>query len=328
MWMNRGLVFDVKDQGLDSQSLSFAQGPQALRLDGFTRVFFSTRVGTKESKFTSVVRFVDFTQDFTKVLRLSKGNVIAPAVLGAYDEHGIFPFNVVKVGDDVHAYICGWSRRSSVSITMSIGHAISHDGGERFKRLGRGPVVAPSLREPFLIGDPFVLHDGERFHMWYIFGTKWSMLSRGLPERTYRIGYQSSDDGHEWTRVHDGRQIIDPLDELEAQAMPTVVIVGGVAHMFFCYRNTFGFREDRSKGYRIGHALSTDLVNWSRTEVTGEDWMESGGWDSDMMCYPNVHTIGDSLFLLYNGNCFGRDGFGLVEMALGTVNGQQTLLGN
>jgi hypothetical protein len=213
---------------------------------------------------------------------------------------------------------------------MAIGHAISYDEGESYVRIGLGPVVAPSLMEPFLIGDPFVLHDGEQFHMWYIFGTCWSKGVVGEPERTYRIGHQLSIDGHNWTRSADGRQIVEPLNELEAQAMPTVALIDGVAHMFFCYRNTFGFRKDSSKGYRLGHATSTNMSDWTRTESDFGNWREPGGWDSEMMCYPNVHSDGDSLYLLYNGNQFGHDGFGLAEapLALFGHGGRQTPRGS
>ena len=32
--------------------------------------------------------------------------------------------------------------------------------------------------------------------------------------------------------------------------------------MYFCYRQATGFRKNKERGYRIGYAYSTDLVNW------------------------------------------------------------------
>jgi hypothetical protein len=37
-------------------------------------------------------------------------------------------------------------------------------------------------------------------------------------------------------------------------------------------------------------------------------------WDSDMMCYPNTFECDGKIYLLYNGNEFGRHGFGLAKL--------------
>jgi hypothetical protein len=36
----------------------------------------------------------------------------------------------------------------------------------------------------------------------------------------------------------------------------------------------------------------------------------AGDWDSDMLCYPNAFACDGRVYLLYNGNAFGRHGFG------------------
>ena len=33
-----------------------------------------------------------------------------------------------------------------------------------------------------------------------------------------------------------------------------------------------------------------------------------------MLCYPHVFEVKDKIFLLYNGNEFGKFGFGLAEL--------------
>jgi hypothetical protein len=42
--------------------------------------------------------------------------------------------------------------------------------------------------------------------------------------------------------------------------------------------------------------------------------VDEGTWDSDMQCYPHVFGCDGKTYLLYNGNAFGRDGFGLAEL--------------
>ena len=98
------------------------------------------------------------------------------------------------------------------------------------------------------------------------------------------------------------------------QALPTVVRIGANYHMFFCYRHTFDFRTNPERGYRIGHAWSEDLVTWHRSDDDPLLEMTPGHWDSDMNCYPHVCEVDGRIFLLYNGNQFGREGFGLAVL--------------
>ena len=55
-----------------------------------------------------------------RVLNVSDKQVISLGELGAFDEHGIFPFNVTSIGNELFAYTSGWSRRVSVSVETGI----------------------------------------------------------------------------------------------------------------------------------------------------------------------------------------------------------------
>jgi hypothetical protein len=80
--------------------------------------------------------------------------------------------------------------------------------------------------------------------------------------------------------------------------------------MYFCYRAALNFRTDRNKAYRIGHAYSGDLRHWTRDDAGAGIEVSPEGWDSDMLCYPHVFHSDRKTYLLYNGNEFGRFGFG------------------
>ena len=266
-------------------------------------------------KYLSHVAFVDMKKNLRDAIGTSGHTVIGLGKLGCFDEHGIFPMNVVRRGDDVYGYTCGWSRRVSVSVETAIGLAVSRDGGLTFHRIGDGPVLAASLREPCLVGDPFVKIVGDAFHMWYIFGTGWKKFSESsAPDRTYKIGHALSDDGINWVK-EEARQIIDDrLGAEESQALPAVIDIGGRHHMFFCYRQSYDFRKNRDRGYRIGHAYSDDLINWNRDDSNPGIDVTGGDWDSDMLCYPHAFACDGKVYLLYNGNEFGRYGFGLAVL--------------
>lgn len=311
-WRKLGKVFDPARHVLPDACRQFAQAPQLLEFDTFLRVYFSTRARDEgNGKYLSHVAFVDLSKDLREVIRVSDQTVIPLGGLGCFDEHGIFPMSVLRHDNAVYGYTCGWSRRVSVSVETAIGLAVSRDDGLTFERVGDGPVLAASLHEPCLVGDGFVRIVAGIFHMWYIFGTGWKRHSASSPpDRTYKIGHATSPDGVAWVK-EEARQIVaDRLGADESQALPTVIAIGGRYHMFFCYRQSFDFRTNPGRGYRIGHAWSDDLANWTRDDDDLALQVTPGAWDSDMLCYPHVFESGGDIYLLYNGNEFGRHGFG------------------
>lgn len=317
-WVKLGKIFDPTEHQLSNGCLQFAQSPQVLVFNDFFRIYFSTRsVDTTNGKYLSHIAFVDVQKNFREVIRVSDHTVIPLGELGCFDEHGIFPMSVMRYGDKVYGYTCGWSRRVSVSVDTAIGLAISHDEGVTFQRIGSGPVLASSSNEPCLVGDGFVKVINNVFHMWYIFGTGWRKFEvNTFPDRTYKIGHATSSNGIEWIKEEARCIISDRIGPNESQALPTVIEIEKRYHMFFCYRESFDFRKAKGRGYRIGHAWSDDLLNWVRDDDHPQMEGTPGEWDSDMQCYPHVFESGGKIYLLYNGNEFGRYGFGLAELVL------------
>ena len=151
--------------------------------------------------------------------------------------------------------------------------------------------------------------------MWYIFGIGWrTYTAQQEPDRIYKIGHATSLDGINWEK-EEARQIIsDRLGSHESQALPSVVKINDRYHMFFCYRESYDFRNTKGRGYRIGHAWSDDISVWTRDDDALPVDGTPGEWDSDMQCYPHVFECNGKVYLLYNGNEFGRWGFGLAEL--------------
>ncbi len=194
-----------------------------------------------------------------------------------------------------------------------IGVVESKDQGHTFERLDDGPVLTASLHEPFLVCDAFVRHFNKQFHMFYIYGTRWKVYQTGeQPERTYVIGHAVSHNGIDWKKSN--RALIEQTDPDECQALPTVIEIQGRYHMLFCYRKAYNFRSNAHNGYRIGYAYSDDLITWHRDDSKAGLMPTPGQWDSDMMCYPHLCRLNESIFVLYNGNEFGRHGFGVAQL--------------
>ncbi len=313
-WEKLGQIFEFEKSPLKDNFVSQVQSPQAVVFENFVRIYFCTRKKDASGKFLSHVQFVDYDKKFEKILNYSNHEVIPLGNLGCFDEHGIFPISPIKINDKIYAYTSGWSRRISVDVDSGIGLAISEDNGKTFKKLGEGPILTTSLYEPFLVCDGLVRKFEDKFYMFYIFGQKWSEETEGkIPERVYKIAYATSDDGINWRKMN--RCIIeDKIDENECQALPTVIKINKRYHMYFCYRHMIGFRTEKEKGYRLGYAYSDDLINWTRDDENSGIDISKEGWDSDMMCYPHIFEIDNKIYMLYNGNEFGKYGFGLAEL--------------
>jgi hypothetical protein len=315
-WHKLGKIFDPSWYKLPNNCFEFAQSPQTLIFDDYIRIYFSTRsVDPGNGKYLSHIAFVDMQKNLRDVIRVSDQSVIPLGELGCFDEHGIFPLNIVRDGNRVLGYTTGWNRRVSVSVDTAIGLTESFDDGLTFQRIGNGPVLSASLHEPCLVGDGFVRKIDDLWHMWYIFGTGWKRYKQDTgPERTYKIGHATSSDNIYWVK-EEARQIIpDRLGNDESQALPTVIRINNRYHMFFCYRESSDFRKAKGRGYAIGHAWSDDLSNWIREDEQVILEVKPEDWDSDMQCYPHVFECENKIYLLYNGNEFGREGFGLAVL--------------
>lgn len=313
-WKKLGRIFDPTKYKLPNNCKEYAQSPQTLVFDDFIRIYFSTREKDETGKFKSHIAFIEMDKNLKNITNVSTDTVIKLGSLGCFDEHGIFPMSVLRDGNRILAYTTGWNRKISVSVDTSIGLAISTDDGKTFQKYGEGPILTSSLQEPFLIGDAFVVKFDDSYHMWYIYGKRWFKHQKEAPpDRVYKIGHATSNDGISWRK--EGRQlIVDKINSNECQALPTVIYLNNTYHMYFCYRRAIGFRNDKDCGYRIGYAYSEDLLNWIRDDDNAGIDVSNGDWDSDMQCYPHVFRCDGKTYMLYNGNEFGRFGFGLAVL--------------
>ena len=65
--------------------------------------------------------------------------------------------------------------------------------------------------------------------------------------------------------------------------------------------------------YRIGYADSPDGVNWTRRDEEAGITVAENGWDSEMICYPFIFDYKSERYMLYNGNAYGKTGFGIAK---------------
>lgn len=313
-WVKLGKVFTPQKFEGRSWLKEFAQAPSTLVFDNFVRVYFSCRPpADKTGQYVSYSAYVDLERsNLFNVLNVSDQPILSLGGLGEFDEFGTYPVSVIRHEEDVFAYYAGWTRCESVPFNVAIGCAVSHDQGQTFTKLGRGPVLSYSPDEPFVISGPKIRRFNDLWYMWYIAGRKWKMVN-DRAEPVYKIRMATSHDGLHWIKLN--KDLIESrIEEDEAQASPDVIYANGKYHMFFCYRYSADFRS-KDNGYRIGYASSDDLINWDRDDTKAGITVSNDGWDSEMVSYPHVFDLDGKTYMAYLGNQVGRYGFGLAELS-------------
>lgn len=163
--------------------------------------------------------------------------------------------------------------------------------------MGRDSVDLISLSYPWVQARP-----SGGFDMWYGSTRTWDA---GNGEMLHVINQATSADGQSWNRV--GLAVPYELGGAQAFSRPTILCRSGYYRMWFSYRSGSGEK------YRIGHAISENGVVWSlANDLAGID-VSSDGWDSEMIEYPFVFEHKTKAYMLYNGNGYGKSGFGIAE---------------
>lgn len=310
-WKKLGRVFNPTETYNKPWMKEFAQCTSTLVFDDFVRVYFSCRPQRDENGlYVSYTSFIDLDRkDLFKIVNLAEKPILDLGELGTFDEFGIYPTSTIRIGKQVFLYYAGWTRNTSVFANVAIGLAISNDNGVTFQRFAKGPILSRSANDPFVVSGPKVRKFNDKWYLYYLAGEKW-IMSKGNSEVIYKIKMATSDDGIEWKRIN--RNIIDfSLEVNECQAGPDVFFYDGKYHMFFSYRYGLDFRNN-DRGYRIGYAHSNDLFNWVRNDDNAGITLSEHGWDSGMMLYPHIFELDGKVYMFYNGNKFGKYGFGIA----------------
>lgn len=307
-WNKKGLLFNVQEH-ISENIKSHASIPYSVHLEhDIFRFFFSSRNQSGKS----YPYYIDAEVKNGNIILVGKASkpLMKLGVLGTFDDSGIMPSCLVEFDDKLYMYYIGWNPQVTVSYRLSIGLAISIDRGNTFERVSNGPVCDRSIDEPFFNTAPFVLIDDDTWKMWYISCTKWQVIN-DYPEPSYHVKYAESDDGILWQRK--GIVCIDYDETAKAIGRPCVIKSQSEYEMFFSYRDIEGYRSIKEKGYRIGKAVSSDGIKWEKKyKETGIELSDSG-WDSNMMEYCHVFDHKDISYMLYNGNNFGKEGFGYAS---------------
>jgi hypothetical protein len=273
--------------------------------DGRVRVYFASR----DERNRSHGWWLDLDLDgeaTPRIVAVAEEPILVPGPLGFFDHHGVYPASLVRDGDRLLMYYIGWDPGQRRPLfTAAVGLAASEDGGRTFQKVSPAPVLGRSRHDPCFATAPCVVREGERWRIYYVSGVRWEEIGDEL-HSYYDIKYAESSDGIEWRR--DGRVAIGLRGTERNLARPCVRRDGDGYEMWYS--------RAAGTGYRLGYAVSRDGLTWDRCDEQLALDGATEAWESGAQAYPWVVRIRGRRYLLYNGNGFGKDGFGIaVERA-------------
>ncbi|AOW12641.1 hypothetical protein LPB72_16560 [Hydrogenophaga crassostreae] len=298
-WKKLGRLYVPKTSGQHPKLTSHAANPLPVHLAGDTyRVFFSGRDEHNRSSVGAVD--IDIVQ--RKVITEHFHPFFEHGPAGSFFADGVSIANCYEADGVRYMLFMGWQAPSTGHWRGDIGRLVVSP--ELLLTLDSDePFMGSDSTDPISLSYPWVIKNSSGgFNMWYGSTQAWDA---GNGEMLHTIQHASSERGDRWNRT--GLAVPYVLGEAQAFSRPTVVLSSsGKFCMWFSYR---GNAENK---YRIGFAESADGVSWSLALDKAGISVSDTGWDSEMVEYPFVFSHKGQTYLLYNGNGYGKSGFGLA----------------
>jgi hypothetical protein len=302
-WRKRGLIFH-RDQLPDWAASSALQPtPLARSREGTARVYCGFRDADGRSRVGTVD--IAWAGDGLTVTGVGDKPALDVGAPGAFDQDGVVPSAVCERDGEIWLYYAGYRRGDAhTRFTVFGGTAVSRDGGLRFMRLDTSPTLGPSREARLFRVVHSILPHPEGWQAWYGAGSQFvSGETKTLP--VYDIRHCVSRDGR--TFPDSGVVCIAPGPGEHRVGRPNVLPAADGYRMFYG-------AGTESIPYVLRLAASADGIQWrDRSDELG---LTRGpdAWDSEMMAYPAFVELAGHGCLLYNGNGYGRDGFGWAEL--------------
>ena len=302
-WAKRGLVYCP--DGTRSWARTHAMLPTPLLIDDDVLRVFITCL---DAQGIGRPGYVDLdARDPTRVVSAGAEPCLDIGRPGTFDENGVAACSVVPASPErLFMYYVGFELGTKIRYRLLTGLATSEDGGRTFTRASETPILERTSAELLFRCGPFVLPEADRFRLWYVAGSTWTDVD-GKPMPEYVVRYLESADGIRWG--DSGSLCIDVEDADEhGFGRPWVRRRGDGYEMFY------SVRRRSLRAYRLGYATSPDGRTWTRDDARMGLDVTPGGFDSAAIMYGAVLDVHGKTYCFYNGDDFGRQGFGLAEL--------------
>ncbi|MGF6152415.1 hypothetical protein [Pseudomonas fluorescens] len=298
-WQKLGLLYCPSSTGRHPKLLTHVANPLPVLLEGdIYRIYYSGRDGDNRSS----VGAVDIDIITRQVIREHHEPMFEHGAEGSFFADGVSIGNCYDVDGVRYMLFMGWQNPVDGHWRGDIGRLIVNPD-LTLKLESREPFMGADPTDPISLSYPWVMQSANGdYDMWYGSTASWDA---GNGEMLHTLNYATSIDGHHWARQ--GLAVPCVIGKAQAFSRPTVIGSREIGfEMWFSYRSGAG------ETYRIGYARSHDGHSWQLClDACGIDVSESD-WDSAMIEYPYVFIHKAQRYMLYNGNGYGKSGFGLA----------------
>lgn len=298
-WKKLGRLYVPTSDGRHPKLLSHAANPLPIYLeDDVYRVFYSGR----DERNRSSVGAVDIDIVQRKIVAEHDLPFFEHGPAGSFYADGVSIGNCYESQGVRYILFMGWQAPAGEHWRGDVGRLVLTDR-YTLELDSTLPFMGTSPVDPISLSYPWVLPRQQGgFDMWYGSTHTWNA---GNGEMLHALHHASSDDGHQWQR--NGLAVPYILGNAQAFSRPTVLpSKDGGLEMWFSFRSGSGEK------YRIGYAKSNAAMDWSLDLENSGIFVSDEGWDSEMIEYPFVFDHKGERYMLYNGNGYGKTGFGLA----------------
>ena len=224
------------------------------------------------------------------------------------------PAWLVENGDELRLYYIGWNVIGTrFPITSRLGWPSVVTAATPFSAIRQGPILDRSFREPYFTTTPCVLREQDRWRMWYVSchglaRNRWP-LGAGLSREIRRIG------GWDFVGTHGHLVVHRRAAEGFAVGRPCVFGSRIVTACFIRIGRSPHYRTDPDAGVSTRLRGIGGRHRVARDDEGGEHraFKRRVGFGNDRILLGPEHR-GPETYLLYNGNGFGRSGFGIARL--------------
>jgi len=313
IWKKKGKIFERNKSFGWSQTHSPLPTPYLID-ENTLRIYYTSRDSDQRSR----ISYIDVNPDNPQeILFVNPDPILDLGELGAFDDRGMTSSFMLPIKDQLYFYYNGYNIGTTARYRIAIGLAIGNKLGNRFSKISSGPIMDRSIYDPCGCATPYIIFEEGIYKMWYASFTKWELIN-GDAEPFYRIAYAESQDAIQWNPKN--KICIDFNAGEGGIVRPSIIKISNTYYMWFSVRKNTNYRNRIDNSYRIGFATSKDGLKWERKDEKVGIELSLEGWDSEMICYPNVIRYKNKLYMFYNGNGFGQSGFGYAEFELNDKN--------
>lgn len=297
-----GQIYDPRFQSHHPKLLTHASNPVPVLLSGdIFRIFYSAR----DSMNRSSVGALDFNLVEKKIVNIHKKPIVIHGDQTSFFSAGISLGNYYEFNNKKAISFMGWRTMDDGTWRGEIG-SFSLTQDLFLDEISTQPMIKIDKEiDTISLSYPWILETApDQLVAWY-----GSTIGRDKSnnEMIHVINQAYSSDASSWKKI--GLALPYEKQKQQMFSRPCVFLnKSGVYEMWFSVRPGGG------ETYRIRHAESDDAKSWIHAKTPAKLDVSNAGWDSEMIEYPYVFSHKTNKYMLYNGNDFGKTGFGLAQL--------------